>query len=907
MISRESEGMLRRIGIVTIMAATLWLGKVASVHAEPFNLYRSGTTGQTLPAPDLGSSFSRIGPTNRRAEPLDWTSPAPQNATSSVAFEKSPLLDVKTFGAKEDGSDDSSHFSSAIAAATNGTVVITGPMTVNADVTVPANVTLTFSTQGRLIVGDGKTVSILGPIVAGDKQVFGWSGTGKIVVSSPTTLNALWWGAVADADGPAWTTVAVSRAANNGAGLIRISTAVPHGFTTGDRVSLGNVGGTVEANRGWTITRIDASNFDLQGSTYSHGYASGGTAIKVTNVSTGTDNTAAFQELSAGLTSGSRLFIPPAPPLKYYRISGAGASVGSPIYPISLVRLSGVEVFGAGPASRFYLSHWDNVNFDSKTRAYGNHGAYAALYTYLSDHVSIHDLAFHGEYGRAEAYPDTTDFIRSDGVKVLQSNYVTVRAVKGYNLVGGLVVVQSTGGPGSESLHVDLLDNYAENSAENAFNYMGGAKYGVFRGNTSVNCTDLIESGADGVIIRGNTARWTTDYAHTHATTNAVSGTAISPIAPGSVIADNVIDGNFKVKYGIFVRNQGGAMETFNGTFADATGWTLNAGWRVAGGVLAHAPGNATTAVNTQMTVQPNKTYLVKATAKINAGTVTFYLGGATYTLQAGTAKTFYLVSGVADRTMKLSADAAFDGSIDDITIQQGFWDGRYASITGNTIRGTTSNAIRLASVSHGAAIVGNTLSNLGGDPTASLFAIWAAGDTRSTLRDVRILGNHLIAPQIKFGVYLDYATNIAVVGNTIRTSSYAVFRGPHSTVNIDCRDNELNSSIASDYCPSGAGTATWKIRNNRRLGVGASIGEVASKAWDPENLKNGTTTSTTLTMPGATPGQRVDVWFDKDLLGCVLTGYVSSAGTVTVVLTNDTGADRKVASGTLGATVGNY
>ena len=71
-------------------------------------------------------------------------------------------------------------------------------------------------------------------------------------------------------------TVAVSNAVNNGSGLIRLTTAA-HGLTTGNKVFIKNVGGTVEANGLWTVTVVSATEIDLQGSTFTNAYTSGGT------------------------------------------------------------------------------------------------------------------------------------------------------------------------------------------------------------------------------------------------------------------------------------------------------------------------------------------------------------------------------------------------------------------------------------------------------------------------------------------------------------------------------------------------------------------------------------------------------------------------------------------------------
>jgi hypothetical protein len=75
------------------------------------------------------------------------------------------------------------------------------------------------------------------------------------------------------------TPVAITNAANNGSGLIRI-TAAGHGLLTGEGTEIENVLGTTEANEHWRVTRIDANNFDLQGSVYANAYVSGGTSSR---------------------------------------------------------------------------------------------------------------------------------------------------------------------------------------------------------------------------------------------------------------------------------------------------------------------------------------------------------------------------------------------------------------------------------------------------------------------------------------------------------------------------------------------------------------------------------------------------------------------------------------------------
>jgi hypothetical protein len=72
--------------------------------------------------------------------------------------------------------------------------------------------------------------------------------------------------------------VAVTGAANNGSGLIRLTVSSTATLTTSEIISISGVVGTVEANaEGWKIIVIDGTHIDLQGSTFSNAYVSGGT------------------------------------------------------------------------------------------------------------------------------------------------------------------------------------------------------------------------------------------------------------------------------------------------------------------------------------------------------------------------------------------------------------------------------------------------------------------------------------------------------------------------------------------------------------------------------------------------------------------------------------------------------
>jgi hypothetical protein len=71
----------------------------------------------------------------------------------------------------------------------------------------------------------------------------------------------------------------ITGAANNGAGLIRLTVGSTAGLFTGENpVVVAGVTGTIEANNiDWTITVVDATHVDLQGSAFVNAYTGGGT------------------------------------------------------------------------------------------------------------------------------------------------------------------------------------------------------------------------------------------------------------------------------------------------------------------------------------------------------------------------------------------------------------------------------------------------------------------------------------------------------------------------------------------------------------------------------------------------------------------------------------------------------
>ena len=97
----------------------------------------------------------------------------------------------------------------------------------------------------------------------------------------------------------------ITGAANNGSGLIRVACVSTANLTNGAGVLIAEVVGTTEANAFWSgITVIDATHFDLNGSTFTHAYTSGGQVrANIGCMYVSTDGGANFSLVSSSLTN----------------------------------------------------------------------------------------------------------------------------------------------------------------------------------------------------------------------------------------------------------------------------------------------------------------------------------------------------------------------------------------------------------------------------------------------------------------------------------------------------------------------------------------------------------------------------------------------------------------------------
>ena len=120
---------------------------------------------------------------------------------------------------------------------------------------------LGVTSSAYFTTGDSITVASVGGIAEAD-------GTWTATVVDSTHI---------DLQSSAFYNTTVTGAANNGSGHIRLAVVSTTGVTTGDSVTVAGVVGTTEANGNWTVTVIDLTHIDLQTSTFTNAYVSGGT------------------------------------------------------------------------------------------------------------------------------------------------------------------------------------------------------------------------------------------------------------------------------------------------------------------------------------------------------------------------------------------------------------------------------------------------------------------------------------------------------------------------------------------------------------------------------------------------------------------------------------------------------
>ena len=191
---------------------------------------------------------------------------------------------------------------------------------------------------------------------------------------------------------------AVTGTANNGSGLIRITVSSTSTWSTGNLVQVFSVGGTTEANGQWTITVIDGTHIDLQGSTFTNAFTSGGSVYNPVNGNfsiwlhgCGGINTNINTGTNLNFVSGLN-----APYIIYgpgrglggdgFTVSGTGTVACNAMYPLQSV---GVAYAAGGSVFEFDRVSVGNA-YTVFAAGYGGNS--------LADHVTFNDVLLSNGY-----------------------------------------------------------------------------------------------------------------------------------------------------------------------------------------------------------------------------------------------------------------------------------------------------------------------------------------------------------------------------------------------------------------------------------------------------------------------------------------------------------------------------
>jgi len=172
-----------------------------------------------------------------------------------------------------------------------------------------------------------------------------------------------------------------------------------------------------------------------------------------------------------------------------------------------------------------------------------------------------------------------------------------------------------------------------------------------------------------------------------------------------------------------------------NGTFTtNLSGWTGGTGWAQSAGAAAKTAGTASTLAQDNLVTAADNLYRLRATLARSAGTITVTVDGealadATFSASGTIDVTFTAAGSATD--IAFSADAAFAGSLDDITVRQEpeAEPGDMANIARTSDLSVSWMWGEVASWTPATGTLVVTVATVGGSGTFSDWSIWLRGD----------------------------------------------------------------------------------------------------------------------------------------------------------------------------------
>lgn len=212
--------------------------------------------------------------------------------------------------------------------------------------------------------------------------------------------------------------------------------------------------------------------------------------------------------------------------------------------------------------------------------------------------------------------------------------------------------------------------------------------------------------------------------------------------------------------------------------------------------------------------------------------------------------------------------------------------------VNGNSIEGQTSACIRFQTEGDSSATAFSQVI-ITGNQINAYQATWAIqiNPTAFDLEELSITGNTIrFYTDVSNAVDIRKCSRFLVADNTVECNNlgYRGFFLANTAVNGQMTENRVFRF-----------TNVHTLSNSTSTTTTQTVG-VASATYDPPNIADGASASTTVSVTGAVVGDLAFATFSLDLSGMNVFAYVSSADTVTVVFENETGAPIDMASGTL-------
>lgn len=335
-----------------------------------------------------------------------------------------------------------------------------------------------------------------------------------------------------------------------------------------------------------------------------------------------------------------------------------------------------------------------------------------------------------------------------------------------------------------------------------------------------------------------------------------------------------------------------------NGRFATDSDWTKGTGWTIASGVATKAAGTASV-ISQSVTLTAGKHYVVFFTMTRTAGTLTPQVTGGTTVADTShntsRSSTFTFVAQTGNTTLEFSADAAFAGTLDNVSIKEVLTftnAGIYCDGTNDRLQtaavdmSNSSKRTIVASFTRGWWQQNNTIFDAGafvGAATDGASVVEYISGFRMRTRQGANIAQGLIGGTENIGaIYGSRCSTLttqidrtgATVADQIKARSRGITFTPTASGAAVASSANANASFTIGTGSNGStpfqGWVHRVIDINREL-TGADLAN--AEAWVKEGIVYGCTLGdSTVARCAITSGQPSDMWYVSSFVGGLVT-----------------------------------